>query len=123
MDPNTHFDFLFFVGFAVFFGLITAGLSLLFARKTTDNDVSGAQNKPYTGGFDRLSSPKNAFTVRFFLMALFFILLTAEVILLLPWMMTCRSGDPAAACGAFVFLLLCVVGGFFEYKCGALRWK
>ena len=119
MDQNTHFYFLFFIGFAVLFGLITACFSLLLGRQSTDADSAA----PYTGGFDDLSSPKNAFTVRFFLMALFFILLTAEAVLLMPWMIKCQSGGLAEAGGALCFLILCVVGGVFNYKRGAMRWK
>lgn len=88
-----------------------------------ENEESKEQKEPYSGGFAELSSPQHAFNVRFFLVALFFILLTAEFLILLPWIITCRSDGLTAAFCALIFLIFCVVGAFFEYKRGALKWK
>lgn len=107
-------SFLFFLGFLLLFVVF-----LLSGRFI----VSRGKNSPFECGFDPKESSRVPFSVRFFLLAVVFLIFDIEVALFLPLVMGVKlglySGVVVAGLG-FLFILL--LGLFHEWGQGALSW-
>ena len=78
---------------------------------------------PYECGFDPKHSARTPFSLRFFLLALIFLVFDAEVVLLFPVLFVIVGDSVAFGVGAvlyFLFVLLC--GLFHEWREGSLEW-
>ena len=101
-------------------GIVTSGV---LAR------LSGAQNPdseklaPYECGFEAFEDARMKFDVRYYLVAILFILFDLEIAFLFPWAVALREIGPAGFWAMMVFLLILVVGFAYEWKKGALDWE
>nr|YP_010952689.1 NADH dehydrogenase subunit 3 [Trapezia lutea]WMQ53109.1 NADH dehydrogenase subunit 3 [Trapezia lutea] len=96
-------------------------LSSILAKKTI---IDREKNSPYECGFDPKKSARLPFSLRFFLIALIFLIFDVEITLLLPiasifnitntfsWIFT-----------TFMFLLILLLGLYYEWSQGALEWS
>ena len=108
------------------FALIAIGMSLGFAV------LSGAvgPNKPdkeklsaYECGFTPFEDARVQFDVRFYLVAILFIIFDLEVAFLFPWAISLSITGIAGYLSMMVFLLILTVGFIYEWKKGALDWE
>jgi len=106
--------------------LVCSALSLLFfvlsffvALQKGDNEKLSA----YECGFDPFDDARNTFDVRFYLVAILFIIFDLEISFLFPWCIILGSLPVFAYWSMFVFLLLLTVGFVYEWKKGALEWE
>ena len=77
---------------------------------------------PYESGMDPLGSTRERFSVKFYVVAILFIVFDVETIFLLPWAVSARVlGWPGFA-AAMVFIVILTVGLVYEWKKGALEW-
>nr|AKG95407.1 NADH dehydrogenase subunit 3 [Trachelipus rathkii]ASN74433.1 NADH dehydrogenase subunit 3 [Trachelipus rathkii] len=96
-------------------------LSPLLGNKQNSNFEKGT---PFECGFDPLGSGQLNFSIRFFLIAVVFMIFDVEIALLLPLVVTTLSGNYMIwVFNSVVFLLVLTLGTFFEWKEGALEWK
>ena len=88
---------------------------------------SSAPNKgkvsPYECGFDGLGDARLPFDVRYYLVAILFILFDLETAFLFPWGVSLRDIGWTGFWAMIVFLGLLLVGFAYEWKRGALEWK
>ena len=80
------------------------------------------KSSPYESGMIPLGSTRERFSVKFYVVAILFIVFDVETVFLLPWAVSARSlgwGGFAAA-GIFIFIL--TVGLIYEWRKGALEW-
>ena len=120
---ENYFPILLFlaVGTAVGVGAIVASGGL--AR------LSGAQNpdseklSPYECGFEAFEDARMKFDVRYYLMAILFIVFDLEIAFLFPWAVVFRDIGVVALVEMGMFLLLLVVGFGYVWKKGALEWE
>ncbi|HEX2188210.1 MAG TPA: NADH-quinone oxidoreductase subunit A [Longimicrobiaceae bacterium] len=77
---------------------------------------------PYESGMDPLGSTRERFSVKFYVVAILFIVFDVETVFLLPWAVKMRdlAWEGFAAAGIFIFIL--TVGLIYEWKKGALEW-
>ncbi len=77
---------------------------------------------PYESGMDPLGSTRERFSVKFYVVAILFIVFDVETVFLVPWAVVMREVgfEGFAAAGIFIFIL--AVGLIYEWKKGALEW-
>lgn len=117
---EAYFPVLMFLGVAFFIGVAPVMLGMLLGPRRPD----AAKNAPYECGFGAFDDARMKFDVRYYLVAILFILFDLEIAFLFPWAIMLKGG----AIGAFgfwammLFLAVLVVGFVYEWKKGALEW-
>jgi len=109
----------------VFFG-VALGLSLfiIFLAWLRSTDLPDANKlSPYECGFDAFSDARLKFDVRYYLVAILFIIFDLEIAFLFPWAMSLKAIGWFGFASMMVFLLVLTVGFIYEWKKGALEWE
>jgi len=78
---------------------------------------------PYECGFDPFQDTRSRFDVRFYLVAILFIVFDLEVVYLFPWIVSLSQIDTGGFVVMIVFLSLLGVGFAYEWIMGALEWE
>ena len=78
---------------------------------------------PYECGFEAFEDARMKFDVRYYLVAILFILFDLEIAFLFPWAVALREIGPAGFWAMMIFLTILVVGFAYEWKKGALDWE
>jgi NADH-quinone oxidoreductase subunit A len=87
------------------------------------NRPDKAKNSPYECGFEAFEDARMKFDVRYYLVAILFILFDLEIAFLFPWAVTLREIGSAGFWAMMLFLAILVVGFAYEWKKGALDWE
>ncbi|MBM3388039.1 MAG: NADH-quinone oxidoreductase subunit A [Betaproteobacteria bacterium] len=87
------------------------------------NRPNEAKNSPYECGFEAFEDARMQFDVRYYLVAILFILFDLEIAFLFPWAVSLRDIGPTGFWAVMVFLGILVVGLVYEWKKGALDWE
>ncbi|KAF1022060.1 MAG: NAD(P)H-quinone oxidoreductase subunit 3 [Paracidovorax wautersii] len=87
------------------------------------NRPDAAKNSPYECGFEAFENARMQFDVRYYLVAILFILFDLEIAFLFPWAVALHDVGMAGFWGAMIFLAILVVGFVYEWKKGALDWE
>jgi len=87
------------------------------------NRPDAQKNSPYECGFEAFEDARMKFDVRYYLVAILFILFDLEIAFLFPWAVAIREIGPAGFWAMMVFLGILVVGFAYEWKKGALDWE
>jgi NADH-quinone oxidoreductase subunit A len=82
-----------------------------------------AKNSPYECGFEAFEDARMKFDVRYYLVAILFILFDLEIAFLFPWAVALKEIGPGGFWSMMVFLTILVVGFVYEWKKGALDWE
>jgi NADH-quinone oxidoreductase subunit A len=77
---------------------------------------------PFECGFEAFEDSRMKFDVRYYLVAILFILFDLEIAFLFPWAVSLRSIGHVGILSMVVFLTILVVGFVYEWKKGALEW-
>ncbi len=121
LTPKGEGDYLPILVFvSIAFGLSLLILSFSFLKRRRSD---AATNAPYECGFAPFSDARLKFDVRFYLVALLFIIFDLEIAFLFPWAVTLTE---IGLCGFFsmmVFLGILGIGFFYEWRKGALEWE
>jgi len=110
-----------FVGVAVGVALPLAGgtLSRLLGVHRPDPD----KLSPYECGFEAFEDARMKFDVRYYLVAILFILFDLEIAFLFPWAVALHEIGSFGLLAMTLFLAILVVGFVYEWKKGALEWE
>lgn len=108
-----------FLGVSIFLAVVVAFLPVLFAKHKPDVE----KLKPYECGFDAFGDARGKFDVRFYLVAILFIIFDLEVTFLIPWAISLKSIGSLGFWSMMVFLFVLTVGFIYEWKKGALDWE
>jgi len=106
-----------FVSFALSLGFII--LNFLLSPKKPDPEKLSA----YECGFEAFSDSRMEFDVRFYLVAILFIIFDLEIAFLFPWAVTLNNTGLFGFWSMMVFLSVLTVGFIYEWKKGALDWE
>ena len=87
------------------------------------NRPDEAKNSPYECGFEAFEAARMNFDVRYYLVAILFILFDLELAFLLPWAVALGDVGLAGFVAVLIFLAVLVVGFAYEWKKGALDWE
>ena len=109
------------IGTAVGVGAIVAsgGLSRLSGAHQPDSE----KLSPYECGFEAFEDARMKFDVRYYLVAILFILFDLEIAFLFPWAVVLPDIGFFGFVAMMIFLLILVVGFVYEWKKGALEWE
>ena len=82
-----------------------------------------AKNSPYECGFEAFEDARMKFDVRYYLVAILFILFDLEIAFLFPWAVALKEIGLVGFWAMMIFLAILVVGFAYEWKKGALDWE
>ena len=100
------------------------GIALLVVGAVLGPKRPGADKlSPYECGFEAFEDARMKFDVRYYLVAILFILFDLEIAFLFPWAVALKEIGPAGFWAMMIFLAILVVGFFYEWKKGALDWE
>jgi NADH-quinone oxidoreductase subunit A len=114
-----YLPILVFLGIAMIVGIAAVGLPFLVARRNPDAE----KLSPYECGFEPFDDARRKFDVRFYLVAILFIIFDLEVAFLFPWAVTLGKIGLFGFWSMVVFLGVLTVGFVYEWKKGALEWE
>nr|YP_010547159.1 NADH dehydrogenase subunit 3 [Orientabia sinica]UYK52046.1 NADH dehydrogenase subunit 3 [Orientabia sinica] len=81
------------------------------------------KNSPFECGFDPKSMTRMTFSIRFFLIAVIFLIFDVEIALMLPMILTFSiSNLKSWMLLSIYFMLILIIGTYYEWKFGALNW-
>ena len=87
------------------------------------NRPDAAKNSPYECGFEAFEDARMKFDVRYYLVAILFIIFDLEIAFLFPWAVVLEDLGMAGFIAMSVFLGILVVGFIYEWRKGALEWE
>jgi NADH-quinone oxidoreductase subunit A len=99
--------------------LIAIGLGTLFGPKKE----SAAKAMPYESGMVPIGEGTRRMPIRFYLIAVLFILFDIEVVFFLPWAIVFRQLGLFGLIEMVVFIVILLVGYVYAWKKGALEWE
>lgn len=117
--PEPYIPTLIFAALAAAFPAVTL---LLFKLIRPESTGAGAKRKPYECGIPPERTPRGRHSVRFYIVAILFVIFDVETIFLFPWAVKYGALGLYGLLTMFVFLGILVVGYLWLYKKGALEW-
>lgn len=114
-----YFPILVFIGIGVAIGVIALMLGWMLGPRRPDK----AKLSPYECGFDPFEDARLPFDVRFYLVAILFVIFDLETAFLFPWAVVLRRIGWSGFWAMMIFLAILIVGFVYEWKCGALEWE
>ncbi len=114
-----YFPILLFIGFALVLGFVM----LSAGRLVSPNRPDAQKLSPYECGFEAFEDARMKFDVRYYLVAILFILFDLEIAFLFPWAVVLPEIGLFGFVAMMIFLLILVVGFVYEWKKGALEWE
>ena len=106
-----------FVSLGIAFGMTV--LSFIIGESNPDTEKLSA----YECGFEAFDDARGRFDVRFYLVAILFIIFDLEVAFLFPWAVGFQHIGSLGFWSMMLFLLILTIGFLYEWKKGALEWE
>ena len=115
---NNYLPVYIYLCVALGIGLVLLGLGFLIGngRKYAE------KLSPYECGFEPFEDSRMRFDVRYYLVAILFIVFDLEIAFLFPWAITLNETGLTGILAMGIFLVILVVGFIYEWKKGALEW-
>ena len=114
-----YFPILLFILVALVFGGVMIGVGWVLGPNRPDSE----KLSPYECGFEAFEDARMKFDVRYYLVAILFILFDLEIAFLFPWAVTLNEIGAFGFWSMMIFLAILVVGFVYEWKKGALEWE
>src|SRR4029078_12763811 len=114
-----YFPILLFILVGVGIGLLLLTVGTLVSPDRPD----AAKLSPYECGFEAFGGARMNFDVRYYLIAILFILFDLEIAFLFPWAVVLPDIGIFGFWSMMVFLAILVIGFIYEWKKGALEWE
>ena len=110
---------LFMIGLAVVSAVAMIALShLLQPRRPTD-----VKGMPYESGMTPLGGTRDRFSVKFYLVAMLFIVFDIEVVFMIPWAVAFRELGLFGLVEMLIFVMILLIAFVYVWKRGALEWE
>ena len=119
MNLENYFPILLFIAVGVAVGIVPMMLGSILGPNRPDS----AKLSPYECGFEAFEDARMKFDVRYYLVAILFILFDLETALLFPWASVARELGPGVLVVVLIFILELVLGFIYLWKKGALDWE
>ncbi|MDZ7753744.1 MAG: NADH-quinone oxidoreductase subunit A [Gammaproteobacteria bacterium] len=114
-----YLPILVFIVIGVLFGVVPLAIGFVLGPRHPDE----AKTSPYECGFEAFEDARMKFDVRYYLVAILFIIFDLEIAFLFPWAVVLDEIGMAGFLAMMVFLGILVVGFIYEWKKGALEWE
>ena len=115
---NNYFPILLFI----IVSIIIVALPIIASRIINRGEKNKAKNSAYECGFENFSDARMKFDIRFYLVAILFIIFDLEIAFLFPWAVALDSLGLSGLIAMSIFLIVLVIGFIYEWKKGALNW-
>ena len=119
MNLDQYLPVLLFILVGVAVGVVPQVLGRLLGPHRPDSE----KNSPYECGFEAFEDARMKFDVRYYLVAILFILFDLEIAFLFPWAVALKDIGVVGFWAMMIFLGILVVGFVYEWKKGALDWE
>jgi NADH-quinone oxidoreductase subunit A len=119
---ENYLPVLIFLGVAALLAGALLGLGALLGRLGVRRRGDAAKATAYECGFDAFEDTRTRFDVRYYLVAILFIVFDLEIAFLFPWAVSLGTTGRFGLAVMGVFLGVLVVGFVYEWKKGALEW-
>ena len=106
-----------FIGMGIAIGM--TALSFIAGESKPDSEKLSA----YECGFEPFEDSRMEFDVRFYLVAILFIIFDLEIAFLFPWAISLGQIGLLGFCSMMIFLFILTIGFIYEWKKGALDWE
>ena len=116
---NNYFSIILFLLIALVASFAFIFVNFLFSPKNPDPEKLSA----YECGFEPFSDSRMEFDVRFYLVAILFIIFDLEIAFLFPWAISLGNIGILGFYSMMIFLFILTVGFVYEWKKGALDWE
>ena len=116
---SAYFPILVFLAIAGVLSLAMVGASFVLARQRPNSE----KLSPYECGFEPFEDARMRFDVRYYLVAILFIIFDLEVAFLFPWAVSLGDIGVYGFLSMVVFLAVLTVGFVYEWMKGALEWE
>tara|TARA_Y100001968_G_C18987720_1_gene539941 strand:+ start:129 stop:518 length:390 start_codon:yes stop_codon:yes gene_type:complete len=113
-----YLPILIFLGLAIVLGVFLMLSAMIIAVRNPDSEKTSA----YECGFNAFDDARMKFDVRFYLVAILFIIFDLEVAFLFPWAAGFQHLGILGFWSMLVFLIILTIGFVYEWKKGALEW-
>jgi NADH-quinone oxidoreductase subunit A len=114
-----YLPILIFLGIAIGLAVVIVTASYIVARQKPDPE----KESPYECGFAPFNDARRQFDVRFYLVAILFIIFDLEVAFLFPWAISLGAIGLLGFWSMMIFLGILTIGFIYEWKKGALEWE
>ncbi len=119
MITSVYFPIVFFMLVATIMGSVMMIAGKLLGRNKPDQQ----KNSPYECGFEAFEDARIKFDVRYYLIAILFILFDLEIAFLFPWALVFKVLGMYGFVVMAIFLTILIVGFVYVWKKGALEWE
>ena len=116
---ESYFPILVFMGIALGLALVMICAPMLIGRQKPDTEKLST----YECGFEPFGDARGKFDVRFYLVAILFIIFDLEIAFLFPWAVSLETIGEFGVWSMMVFLGVLTIGFAYEWKKGALEWE
>jgi NADH-quinone oxidoreductase subunit A len=118
-----YFPVLLFLAIGIAVGVGSVIASGVLARLTGSQNPDSEKLSPYECGFEAFEDARMKFDVRYYLVAILFILFDLEIAFLFPWAIVLQDIGWFGLVAMLIFLGVLTVGFVYEWKKGALEWE
>ena len=120
---ENYFPVLLFILVGLVFGGVLVAFGWGASTALGVNRPDSEKLSPYECGFEAFEDARMKFDVRYYLVAILFILFDLEIAFLFPWAITLNEIGFFGFASMMIFLAILVVGFVYEWKKGALDWE
>jgi NADH-quinone oxidoreductase subunit A len=119
---GNYLPVLIFLTLATLLAGVLLGLGTLLGRLSVRRRSDAQKLSPYECGFEAFEDSRARFDVRYYLVAILFIVFDLEIAFLFPWAVTLGRTAGYGLVAMAIFLTILVIGFIYEWKKGALEW-
>jgi NADH-quinone oxidoreductase subunit A len=116
---ENYLPILVFIIIGLLMGVVPIGIGYLLGPRKP----YGEKMSPYECGFEAFEDSRMKFDVRFYLVAILFIIFDLEIAFLFPWAVVLEELGSFGFVAMAIFLGILVIGFVYEWKKGALEWE
>ena len=116
---ENYLPVLIFVIVGLIFGAVMIGIGFILGPHRPNSE----KLSPYECGFEAFEDARMKFDVRYYLVAILFIIFDLEIAFLFPWAVVLRDIGLFGFIAMAIFLGILVIGFIYEWKKGALQWE
>ena len=116
---ENYFPVFVFVLVGLVFGVAPVITGMVVAPHRPDSE----KLSPYECGFEAFENARMRFDVRYYLVAILFILFDLEIAFMFPWAVVFKELGAFGFWSMFLFLVILTIGFVYEWKKGALEWE
>ena len=103
--------------------LVMGSVFIILGKLLGPSRPDAEKNSPYEWGFEAFEDSRMKFDVRYYLVAILFIIFDLEIAFLFPWAIVLDQVGTFGLVAMAIFLSVLVVGFIYEWKKGALEWE